>query len=271
MADEVTQLPSLPQENPPSPEASPSIATPSPIERETNIMTKNELDLLKESHSFPSSIQIKLPEEDEIIASTHSGEVGKEPAWRISQQCQGMEEEILFHHERRREFSLGTSRDTRIPRVPRSWGIPGKFCNKLHVMSTVEQERLQAILDSISGGKHFIIKEVFESKFFSKCFKVATQSMASNEGNKGNNPPTGSATLIAGDGVNPTIPETNLDKLEFKLKHKIRAMSMRISLKKIAQKVGESNGKSSAIKSTPTKGVVIGEKRPREVFNILPQ
>ena len=66
-------------------------------------------------------------------------------------------------------------------------------------MSTTEKERLQAILDTISGGNSFTIKEVFESKFFRKCFKVASQFMASNEGNKGDNPLTGSAAPIAGD------------------------------------------------------------------------
>ncbi|GFS38320.1 hypothetical protein Acr_00g0056790 [Actinidia rufa] len=82
MADEV-QLPYSPRENPPSPEASPSGTTPPTIEREINIMTKNELDFLIESHSFPPSIQVRLPEE---------GEVGEKPARRISQQRQRMEE-----------------------------------------------------------------------------------------------------------------------------------------------------------------------------------
>ena len=75
MADEVNQLPSSPQENPPSPEASPSVTTPPPTERETNIMTQDELDFLRGSHSFPSSIQIRLPKEDKTIASIHPGEV----------------------------------------------------------------------------------------------------------------------------------------------------------------------------------------------------
>ncbi|GFS41701.1 acyl-CoA N-acyltransferases (NAT) superfamily protein [Actinidia rufa] len=41
MADEVTQLPFSSQKDPPSPEGSPSIATPTPVERETNIMTQD--------------------------------------------------------------------------------------------------------------------------------------------------------------------------------------------------------------------------------------
>ena len=64
MADEVTRLPFSPKEDP----------TP-PIERETNTMTQDELDHLRESCSFPSSFQIRLSEADETIVSTCPGEV----------------------------------------------------------------------------------------------------------------------------------------------------------------------------------------------------
>ncbi|GFZ09274.1 hypothetical protein Acr_20g0010820 [Actinidia rufa] len=74
MADEVTQLPSSPTEDPPSPEGRPS-ADPPLIDRETNIMTQSELNCLRESCSFPSSIQIRLPKANETIASTRPGEV----------------------------------------------------------------------------------------------------------------------------------------------------------------------------------------------------
>ena len=48
-------------------------------------------------------------------------------------------------------------------------------------------------------------------------------------------------------------------------------MSKIISLKKLTQKVGKSKGKSLATKSTiAVKRVVIGKKRPREVFDTLP-
>ncbi|PSS08000.1 Platelet-derived growth factor receptor beta like [Actinidia chinensis var. chinensis] len=73
--DEVIQLPFSPKEDPPSPEGSPSVAISSPIEREINIMTQDEQDCLRETHSFPPSIQIRLPEEDETIASTCPGKV----------------------------------------------------------------------------------------------------------------------------------------------------------------------------------------------------
>ena len=45
------------------------------IEKEHNIMTPEELDLLRETYSFPQGVQIRLPEENETILSTRPGEV----------------------------------------------------------------------------------------------------------------------------------------------------------------------------------------------------
>ena len=75
MNDEVNQLPSSPPKNSPSPKASPTVATPPSIERGTNIMTQDVLDFFRESYSFPSSVQIRLLEEDETIASARPSEV----------------------------------------------------------------------------------------------------------------------------------------------------------------------------------------------------
>ena len=38
-------------------------------------MTPDKVDLLRELYSFPPSIQIRVPEEDETIPSTRPGEV----------------------------------------------------------------------------------------------------------------------------------------------------------------------------------------------------
>ena len=48
------------------------------------------------------------------------------------------------------------------------------------------------------------------------------------------------------------------------------AMSRRISLKKLGEKVEKAKGESSAKKSIPVKGVVIGEKRSRDDPSISP-
>ena len=48
------------------------------------------------------------------------------------------------------------------------------------------------------------------------------------------------------------------------------AMSRRISLKKLGEKVEKAKGESSTKKPTPVKGVVIGEKRPMDEPSISP-
>ena len=71
MSDEVNQLPDSPREDPPTLEGTPLVAAPPLVRRETNIMTPEDLDLLRESYSFSPSVQIRIPEEevDETIAS----------------------------------------------------------------------------------------------------------------------------------------------------------------------------------------------------------
>ena len=56
MVDKVTQLPSSPREDPLSPEVRPSVDALPLFERETNTMSQGELDRLRVSFSFPSSI-----------------------------------------------------------------------------------------------------------------------------------------------------------------------------------------------------------------------
>ncbi|GFZ15805.1 hypothetical protein Acr_25g0002140 [Actinidia rufa] len=96
MADKVTRLPSSFREDPSSFEGNPSANPLPPIEKEINTMTQYELDHLRESCSILSSIQIKLPESDETIASTHPGKAEEDPI-QGTQQCQGVEEEILLY------------------------------------------------------------------------------------------------------------------------------------------------------------------------------
>ncbi|GFZ21900.1 hypothetical protein Acr_29g0010620 [Actinidia rufa] len=208
--------------DPPIPEGNPSVATCPPVERETNIMTQDELDRLRESYSFPPSIQIKLPEEDETTTSIHLGEVAfYEAAFHIDLRLllYPIIRRILYIYNicpaqldpnawqsliyavvvwRAHKFFLSLtefrndwefppeiSGDVCVPRVPRSWGTLGKQCNKPHVLSTIEQESLDGILDSLSGGIFFTIKEVLESKSFRRCFKLGSKLMASIGGDNG--------------------------------------------------------------------------------------
>ncbi|GFZ06508.1 hypothetical protein Acr_18g0006780 [Actinidia rufa] len=73
MTDKINQSPSSPMEG--SPEESPLIAVHPSVEEKTNIMTLEELNALKDTYSFPSGVQVRLPDEGEIITSTRPGEV----------------------------------------------------------------------------------------------------------------------------------------------------------------------------------------------------
>ncbi|GFY93717.1 hypothetical protein Acr_09g0001630 [Actinidia rufa] len=73
MTDEINQSPSSPMEG--SPEESPLIAVHPSAEEKTNIMTLEELNALRDTYSFPSGVQVRLPDEGEIITSTRPGEV----------------------------------------------------------------------------------------------------------------------------------------------------------------------------------------------------
>ena len=58
-------------EDPSIPEVNPLVAIHPSVEKEINIMTPEELILLRESYSFPQSVQIRNPKEKE----TRPGEV----------------------------------------------------------------------------------------------------------------------------------------------------------------------------------------------------
>ncbi|GFS32824.1 hypothetical protein Acr_00g0024890 [Actinidia rufa] len=73
MTNEINQSPSSPIEG--SPEESPLIAVHRSVEEKTNIMTLEELNALRDTYSFLSGVQVRLPDEGEIITSTRPGEV----------------------------------------------------------------------------------------------------------------------------------------------------------------------------------------------------
>ncbi|GFY95447.1 hypothetical protein Acr_10g0008320 [Actinidia rufa] len=216
-------------------------------------MTQGDLDRLRESYSFPSSIQIRLPEANawqslvctvvlwqahkfspspstslgvcspyiKTQSQTSDGYTSRLGQRRsclgVSQQCQGMEEEIL------------------------SW---------------TKLQRLNGILDSLVKGDTFAIKKVLESKSFHRCFRLASKSMASSGRDSGKDIPAGRTTPVAGDEG-----ESHHSRDDPR-----RAMSKKISLKKLALMAGGSKGASPAIK-----GVIIGEKCPQdEMPNITP-
>ncbi|GFZ20830.1 hypothetical protein Acr_28g0015350 [Actinidia rufa] len=165
MTDEVTQLPSSPREDPLSPEGSPSNDSLPPIEKETNTMTQDKLDCLGES-----GVQIRLPE---VVRPSRL--LAQEPLWPLQESesrlwmalLQGKSEEdpirvnvkgwkkkFFFISGDNWDFPQGLSWEAGISRVPRSWGIPSKRCNKPPILFKVEQQGGAAPIAGEEGESH---------------------------------------------------------------------------------------------------------------------
>ncbi|GFS34997.1 hypothetical protein Acr_00g0037220 [Actinidia rufa] len=128
------------------------------------------------------------------------------------------------------EFSPGISREEGVLRVPRSWGTLGKRCNKLHILTDLKDRRLKKVFKNP-------IRDNIEDKSIEE-----------------------EAVVVGYEG------ESYHSRDE-----RSQGMSKRICLKKLAQKAEKSKGESSATKKpTLAKGVVIGEKCPREASDTSP-
>ncbi|GFS38856.1 hypothetical protein Acr_00g0059850 [Actinidia rufa] len=204
------------------------VATCTSFEKEFNVMTQDDLDRLRETYSFPTGIQANIPNEGETILSTRSG----------------VEEEILFHLS----GCLGV--------------LPESSSRQMSPTGSKNMGHPRSISPSIAKGC---------------CLAAGTTLRASSR----------MVQLLRATRVSLDIPEMNNSEVttpktsysnsssssssgvisESRLPSELISdgMSKRISLKKLAQKVEEAKGMSSATKSTPaTKGVVINEKCPRK-------
>ncbi|GFZ15597.1 hypothetical protein Acr_25g0000060 [Actinidia rufa] len=164
MTDEVNQSPSSPMEG--SPKESPVIAIHPSVEEKTNIMILEELNALRDTYSFPSGVQVRLPNEGETIISTRPGEIAfyedafpaglrfplhptislnsnpkPDQDWLYFKarnkkvllggypsNVKGWKSKFFFVSGDEWEIPEGTSRKG-APKVSRTWGIPDKYCN----------------------------------------------------------------------------------------------------------------------------------------------
>ncbi|GFY96681.1 hypothetical protein Acr_11g0009870 [Actinidia rufa] len=78
------------------------------------------------------------------------------------------------------EFHSTIPREERVVRVPRSWGAPGKQCNKVSVLSPTEEERFRQVFEKIGGG-HFKIRMILTSRTFYKYFAPGRVEVSSND------------------------------------------------------------------------------------------
>ncbi|GFY89326.1 hypothetical protein Acr_06g0012660 [Actinidia rufa] len=80
------------------------------------------------------------------------------------------------------EFPSGMAADDSTPRVPRSWGTPGKSCNKLPALSEVDAKRTETIFGKIEPGGYFEVSKVLGSRTFKKHFALGCTVLSSSGG-----------------------------------------------------------------------------------------
>ncbi|GFS45153.1 hypothetical protein Acr_00g0094480 [Actinidia rufa] len=78
------------------------------------------------------------------------------------------------------EFSSGTAASNSIPRVPRSWGTPGKSCNKLPTLSEVDAKRTETVFGKIEPGGYFEVSKVLGSRTFRKHFAAGCTALSTS-------------------------------------------------------------------------------------------
>ncbi|GFY89054.1 hypothetical protein Acr_06g0009940 [Actinidia rufa] len=264
MTDEINQSPSSPMEG--SPEESPMIAIHPSVEEKTNIMTLEELNALRDTYSFPSKVQVRLPDEGEIITSTRLGEVvfykaafpaglrfPLHPTIRRGTKkvllggylsnVKGWKSKFFFVSGDEWVIPEGTPREG-IPRVPRTWGIPDKHYNNPPRLYGDESKVFEEIFRSVEQSGRFSVPVLLDSKSYRQVFVS----------------PGFRASRTAGDNLpSREAPSSSSDV----------AMSKRVSFKKIGEKLGKTAGASSGT-PVPAKGVVIGKKQAGESITSSP-
>ncbi|GFY81130.1 hypothetical protein Acr_01g0009390 [Actinidia rufa] len=151
------------------------------------------------------------------------------------------------------EFPSGMAASDTTARVPRSWGTPGKSCNKLPTLSEVDAERTEAIFGKIEPGGYFEVSKVLGSRTFNRHFAVGCTTLSTS----------GGENATSGDEGEFVTREDSVEYLGV-IRRDIGGVIRR------AHPAMSARGKAKAEKATkttakpPTKGVVIREKRTRE-------
>ncbi|GFZ18401.1 hypothetical protein Acr_27g0001400 [Actinidia rufa] len=169
------------------------------------------------------------------------------------------------------EFPSGMAADDSTPRVPRSWGMPGKSCNKLPALSEGDAKRTETIFGKIEPGGYFEVSKVLGSREPSRNILRSVARCLSSSG--------GDNTTSGDDGEFGTRE----DSVEYlgvirrdiggAIRRALPAMSARVGAPALGEKTGGKAKAEKAVKATtakpPTKGVVIREKHTREGDHII--
>ncbi|GFY82288.1 hypothetical protein Acr_02g0005280 [Actinidia rufa] len=171
--------------------------------------------------------------------------------FRILEQRKGVEDEVLFASGDEWELAPGMDASESLLRVPRSWGTPGKSCNKLPTLSEVDAKRMEAVFGKIEPGGYFEVSKVLNSRTFKRHFAGGCSAFSTSGGDN----------TTSGDEGEFGTGEDSVEYLGVirrgvggAIRRALPAMSAR------GKAVAEKAKKAAAAKH-PTKGVVIREKR----------
>ncbi|GFZ03432.1 hypothetical protein Acr_16g0000560 [Actinidia rufa] len=187
------------------------------------------------------------------------------------------------------EIPEGTSWEG-APIVPRTWGILDKHCNNPPQLLGDEPKVFEEIFWSVEKSGRFLVPMLLDSKSFGRVFGSPGSRASRTVGDNLPSEEVPSSSSDVGESKNPHEQarrespsrddsieclgsiRTNLRRL---LPH-IPDLTLlrwsggkRVSFKKIGEKLGKAAGASSGA-LIPAKGLIIGEKRPRESITSLP-
>ncbi|GFZ19428.1 hypothetical protein Acr_28g0001330 [Actinidia rufa] len=271
------------------------------VEEKTNIMTLEELNALRDTYSFPSGVQIRLPDEGETITSTRPGEFYNicpaqlvPNAWRsiaCSMALWRVYRYSISLSEFRNLFSLNSN-----PKPDQGW---------LYFKARNKKVLLGGYPSNVKGwkSKFFFVSgdewEIPEEKSQKGAARVPRTWRIPNK--HCNNPPRlFEDEMKVFEEIFRSVEESGrfsvpvlLDSKSFRRvfaspgsrasrtasdhlpsgeavsSSSDVAMSKRVSFKKIGEKLGKAAGASSGTPA-PAKGVVIGEKRAGESITSSP-
>ncbi|GFS41640.1 hypothetical protein Acr_00g0075480 [Actinidia rufa] len=133
------------------------------------------------------------------------------------------------------EFHSTIPREEGVVQVSRSWGAPGKQCNKVPVLSSTEEERFHQVFKKI-GERRFKIPVIMNSRTFYKYFapgrvEVSSSSDSTAEGD------------IRGEGDTRVEAAASMDHTSLALVSRAQilalAMSKRIQFSELAKVVAQ--------------------------------
>ncbi|GFY90500.1 hypothetical protein Acr_07g0006970 [Actinidia rufa] len=306
--DETTQSTSSP-----IPTSSSRMDTSS-LTKESNVMSQADLDNLRTTYSFPPGVRLRIPGDGETILSARQGEVAfYEAAFLAGLRClyslsplpnsgwyyfkarpeknllrgslsnvKGWKTRFFFASGDEWELSPGVAASESLLRVPRSWGTPGKSCNKLPSLFEVDAKRMEArhfaggcSAFSTSGGDNTtsgdegefgtgedsveylgVIRRGVGGAIRRALPGIPDETLLRWLGGKVKDP---FVNLLS--GTSGSSSDSGSDSIsDSELPPELRSDAMSARGKAVAEKAK----KAAARPSTPPKGVVIREKRTRE-------